>query len=433
MPASLSPGAPPRAPGVPWTRPFHMMAKPMGARCNLGCKYGFYLEKEPAYYPAAGVPRMSEGTLEAYIRDYLASQPGEEVNFTWQGGEPTLLGLEFFERVVARQQHYAAGRRITNSLQTNGVLLDDAWGEFLVRHEFLVGLSLDGPRALHDAYRVDHGGRPTWSRVMRGLRALKRHRVRFNTLTVVHRRNYGHAREVYEFLCAEGSGFLQFLPLVERRAGAADWAARLDHAPPPAGPGDLVPPERAGEAAAAECAPREGYGEFLGTVFDLWVRRDVGRVFVQQFDVALSSWCGLGAGLCIFEERCGRALALEHHGGVCACDHYVYPAYRPGNLHTTPLADLGNAAAAARFGDAKANLPRVCRECPVRSACNGDCPKHRFVRTEEGAPGVSYFARRTCASSPTSIRRCGRWRPWCRPRGPRPTSCGPGRSGRGAV
>ncbi|HTX66932.1 MAG TPA: anaerobic sulfatase maturase [Opitutaceae bacterium] len=381
----------PASPGAPWTRPFHVMAKPMGARCNLGCKYCFYLEKEPAYYPEAGVPRMRPDTLEAYIRDYLASQPGAEVNFTWQGGEPTLMGLPFFERVVALQQHYAAGRRVTNSLQTNGVLLDDAWGAFLGRHGFLVGISIDGPRAMHDAYRVDNGGRPTWSRVMRGLRTLKRHRVQFNTLTVVHRRNYRHPLEVYEFLRAEGSRFMQFIPLVERRARPADTAARLDHAPPPAGAGDLVAPEAAGAAAAAECAPRDGLGDFLCAIFDQWVRRDVGRVFVQQFDVALSSWCGLGAGLCIFEERCGRALALEHNGDVYACDHFVYPEYRLGNLHATPLADLGNGAAAARFGDAKANLPRVCRECPVRFACNGDCPKHRFVRAGDGEPGVSYL------------------------------------------
>ena len=391
MPDAAATDSSSRPAGSPWARPFHVMAKPAGARCNLACSYCFYLEKEPAYYPGAGVPRMSEATLDAYIRDYIASQPGEEVTFTWQGGEPTLLGLEFYQRVVELQQHYAAGRRIANALQTNGALLDDAWGTFLARHGFLVGLSLDGPRALHDAYRVDRGGRPTWAKVMRGLRTLKRHRVPFNTLTVVHRRNYRQARDVYEFLVAEGSRFLQFIPLVERRARPADTAVRLDHAPPPAGPGDLVPPECAAEAAATECVPREGYGEFLCTVFDLWVRRDVGRVSVQQFDAALSAWSGLGPGLCIFAERCGRALALEHNGDVYACDHYVYPAYRLGNLHATPLADLGNGPAAARFGDAKADLPRVCRECPVRFACNGDCPKHRFVRAGAGEPGVSYL------------------------------------------
>lgn len=334
---------------------------------------------------------MNGATLETYIRDYLASQPGDEVTFTWQGGEPTLMGLEFYERVVRLQEHYAAGRRITNALQTNGTLFDDAWGAFLARHGFLVGLSLDGPRALHDAYRVDRGGRPTWEKVMRGLSALKRHQVQFNTLTVVHRRNYRHARAVYEFLREAGSRFMQFIPLVERKARPADMAAHLDHAAPPAGPDDLVTPERATEAVAAECVPRDGYGEFLCTVFDLWVRRDVGRVFVQQFDAALSAWSGLGPGLCVFAERCGRALALEHNGDVYACDHYVYPAYRLGNLHTTPLAEIGNGAAAARFGEAKADLPRVCRECPVRFACNGDCPKHRFVRTGEGELGLSYL------------------------------------------
>jgi uncharacterized protein len=367
------------------------MAKPIGARCNLACQYCFYLEKEPAYYPGAGVPRMSGATLEAFIRDYLAAQPGEEVNFTWQGGEPTMMGLEFFEQAVAWQQHYAAGRRVTNSLQTNGTLLDDAWGAFLARHGFLVGISLDGPRALHDAYRPDRRGRPTWEKVMRGLRTLTRHRVPFNTLTVVHRRNYRQAREVYEFLAGEGSLVMQFIPLVERKAGPADVAARLDHAPPPAGAEGLVPPERAAAAASSECVPREGHGEFLCTVFDRWVRRDVGRVFVQQFDATLGAWCGTGAGLCIFEERCGRALALEHNGDVYACDHFVYPRYRLGNLHTNPLGGIGNGTAADRFGDAKADLPRVCRECPVRFVCNGDCPKHRFIRAGADEPGVSYL------------------------------------------
>jgi len=367
------------------------MAKPMGARCNLGCKYCFYLEKEPAYYPDAGVPRMSDGTLEAYIRDYLASQPGVEVNFAWQGGEPTLMGLKFFETVVLLQDRYAAGRHVTNSFQTNGVLLDDAWGEFLARHGFLVGISIDGPRELHDAYRVDKGGRPTWASVMRGIRVLKRHRVQFNTLTVIHRRNYRQPAKVYDFLQEEGSGYIQFIPLVERRARPADREAHLDHAAPPTNADDLVPPDQAMEAAAPECPPREGYGDFLCTAFDRWVKRDVGRVFVQQFDVALNSWCGLSAGMCVFEERCGRSLALEHNGDVYACDHFVFPAYRLGNLHATPLADIGNGAQAAQFGEAKAKLPQICRECPVRFACNGDCPKHRFVSAADNEPGVSYL------------------------------------------
>lgn len=379
---------------TPWSRPFHVMAKPMGARCNLNCSYCFYLEKEPMLYPDAGVPRMSDATLEAFVRDYLASQPGDEVTFAWQGGEPTLMGLPFFERVVALQQHYAAGRTVKNSLQTNGTLLDDDWAVFLAKHQFLVGVSIDGPRELHDPYRVDRGGRPTWDKVIRGIRLLKKHRVPFNTLTVVHRRNWRHAREVYDFLRAEGSRFMQFIPLVERKPAPHESAAKLDHAAPVAAGSALVPPDQVADAVASECAPPHGFGEFLCTVFDCWVRRDVGRVFVQHFDAALGIWSGEGPRLCIFEERCGRALALEHNGDLYACDHYVYPQHRLGNLHHAQLADLGNSPAAERFGAAKADLPAVCRACPVRFACNGDCPKHRFVQAADGEPGVSYL----CAS-----------------------------------
>lgn len=379
---------------TPWSRPFHVMAKPIGARCNLNCSYCFYLEKEPLLYPAAGVPRMNDVTLEVYIRDYVASQPGEEVTFVWQGGEPMLLGLPFFERVLALQQRYSDGRPIKNSLQTNGTLIDQEWAEFLGRHQFLVGVSIDGPREMHDPYRVDRGGRPTWEKVMRGIRLLKQHRVQFNTLTVVHRHNWRHAREVYDFLRNEGSRFMQFIPLVERKPSAGESTARLDHAGPVSRGATLLRPDQVAQHLADECAPPHGFGEFLCAIFDRWVRRDVGRVFVQHFDVALGIWSGQGAGLCVFEERCGRALALEHNGDLFACDHYVYPEYRLGNVRDTPLADLGHGAATERFGAAKADLPHVCRECPVRFACNGDCPKHRFVFSADGEPGVSYL----CAS-----------------------------------
>ena len=334
---------------------------------------------------------MNDATLDKFVRDYLAAQPGEEVAFAWQGGEPTLMGVEFFERAVTLQRHYAAGRRVTNALQTNGTLLDDAWAAFLAREKFLVGLSLDGPQALHDAYRTDRGGRPTWEKVMRGLKLLKKHRVEFNTLTVVHRRNVRHAREVYEFLRSEGSGFLQFIPLVERRPAPAEAARGLAHGAPRGLREHLVPRAGAWHEVAAECPEPERFGEFMSVVFDAWVKRDVGQIFVQSFDVALNTWMGLGAPLCVFQERCGRALAVEHNGDVFACDHFVYPEHRLGNLHATVLADLGHGEAAARFGDAKADLPRMCRECPVKFACHGDCPKHRFVAAGEGEPGVSYL------------------------------------------
>jgi uncharacterized protein len=377
---------------APWTRPFHVLAKPIGSRCNLDCRYCFYVEKEAALYPGTAVPRMTDATLEAFVRDYLSAQPGDEVQFAWQGGEPTLMGIDFFERAVALQRRYGMGRRVTNALQTNGVLLDAHWGEFLAREKFLVGLSLDGPRALHDPYRLDRGGRPTWHKVMRGLRVLKEHRVEFNTLTVVHRRNVRHATEVYDFLRSEGSGFMQFIPLVERRAGPADAARGLAHAQPAASLRErLVSADQVSAEVAPECADPEDIGDFLITVFDRWVRRDVGRVFVQTFDVALSAWMGLGAPLCIFQERCGRALALEHNGDVYLCDHFVYPEHRLGNLNATVLADLGHGSTPRRFGEAKADLPRVCRACPVRFVCNGDCIKHRFVAAGEGEPGVSYL------------------------------------------
>ncbi len=385
------PSPPSSSPPVPGIRPFHVMAKPIGSRCNLECRYCFYLEKEPALYPGAEVRRMSAATLERFVRDYCAAQPEGEVVFAWQGGEPTLMGVEFFARAVELQRRYAGGRPVSNALQTNGTLLDERWGEFLARENFLVGLSLDGPRLLHDSYRVDRGGRPTWDRVMQGLRVLKRHRVRFNTLTVLHRRNVRQPLEVYEFLREHGSGFMQFIPLVERRPAPEEAARGFDFGAPPSAGGALVPPEQLEKAVSAEVAPPGTVGDFLIAVFDRWVRRDVGRIFVQSFDVALSAWMGLGAPLCVFQETCGRALALEHNGDVYACDHYVYPEHRLGNLHSTSLAAIGHGAAAEDFGAAKARLPRICRECPVRFACHGDCPKHRFVATGPGEPGLSYL------------------------------------------
>lgn len=376
---------------TPWRQPFHVMAKPMGARCNLECSYCFYLEKTESVYAGQAVPRMSDEMLERFVRDYLASQPGEEVTFAWQGGEPTLAGLGFFKKAVDLQRRYAAGRRVTNALQTNGTLLDDAWGEFLKAEGFLVGISVDGPETCHDSYRVDRLGVGTWRRVMRGVRVLKRHGVEFNTLTVLHRGNVGRPKDVYEFLKAEGSGFMQFIPLVERRVGVGEGCAGLKHGAPVQGGRGLVAKEEAAEAVAEACPPPGATGRFLCEVFDRWVKRDVGKVFVQLFDVALGAWAGLPPGLCTFQERCGRALALEHNGDVYACDHYVYGDYKYGNIAETPVGDMGNGKAGRAFGDAKADLSRQCRECPVRFVCNGDCPKHRFVAAGEGEPGISYL------------------------------------------
>lgn len=367
------------------------MAKPIGSRCNLACSYCFYLEKEPAYYPAHALPRMNLATLESFIRDYIAAQPGQELTFAWQGGEPTLMGVEFFEQAVRLQKHYAAGRKIENAFQTNGTLLNERWCDFFAREDFLVGVSIDGPRDMHDAYRVDRGGQPTWERVMQGLRLLKENRVRFNTLTVVHRRNCKHPTDVYRFLREQGSTFMQFIPLVERIPGNADAAAKLWHARPPTQHDALIAPDEVENAVAQEVPSPERFGMFLSGIFDRWMQGDVGCVFVQQFDSALACWLGLEASMCTMAKHCGRALAMEHNGDVFTCDHYVYPDYRLGNLHEKSLADMGNGSTAQRFGEAKALLPNACVRCPVRFACNGDCPKHRFVRSAPNEPGISYL------------------------------------------
>ncbi len=369
------------------TRPgFHVMMKPTGPICNLDCRYCFYLEKE-RLYPASERFRMSDELLDRYVRDYIGQQDVPEIQFAWQGGEPTLLGVDFFRRVVSLQRAYAGGRRIENALQTNGTLLDDEWGRFLAENKFLVGISIDGPKVLHDAYRVDKRQKPTFDAVLRGIRTLKRHAVAFNTLTVVNRKNSQRPVEVYEFLKDIGSGFLQFIPLVERKRDDAAGALGLNLATPPR-PGATAP----SPPVTAWSVEADAWGSFLTAIFDRWIRRDVGRVFVQMFDAALGNWMHLGPGLCVFSETCGRALAMEHNGDVYACDHYVYPEYKLGNLLNQSLGDMVNGAQQKKFGaDKRDTLPRYCRECPVRFACHGECPKHRFIRTPDGEPGLNYL------------------------------------------
>jgi uncharacterized protein len=346
-------------------QPFHVMAKPSGAKCNLDCKYCFYLEKEGLYPP--GRHRMTDEVLEAYVRGQIAAQPPEaEVLFAWQGGEPTLMEVEFFEKAVALQKQYGQGRQIANAFQTNGVLLDDTWGEFLHRENFLVGLSIDGPQELHDLYRVDKGGRPTFDKVMRGLEVLRRHRVDFNTLTVVHRESARRPLDVYEFLKGIGSTHLQFIPLVDRVGE--------------------------GEAVSDASVLAEDYGSFLTTIWDHWLRHDVGKVFVQLFEVMLGVWMGHSSGLCLFRETCGDAIALEHNGDVYSCDHFVTPRHRLGNLLDQSLGDIVRDDPQRQFGRAKADtLPRHCHVCEVRFACQGECPKNRFIRTPSGEPGLNYL------------------------------------------
>ncbi len=362
------------------------MCKPTGAICNLDCTYCYYLEKE-RLFPSTQAMRMSPAVLESFVRQYIESQDTQEVTFAWQGGEPTLLGVDYFREAVRLQKKYAAGRTVTNAFQTNGTLLDDTWGAFFKENKFLVGISVDGPRALHDAYRLDKRQRPTFDRVLAGVKVLKRHAVDFNTLTVVNRRNVEHALEVYEFLRDLGSTFLQLIPLVERKRNEEARELGLDLATPPR-PGE--PPAPA--PVTSWSVPSEAFGDFLIAIFDAWVRRDVGRIFVNMFDTALANWMGVPGGMCVFAETCGRALALEHNGDLFACDHYVYPSHRLGNITTHTLGDMVNSPAQHAFGTAKRDtLPRYCRECPVLFACRGECPKHRFLRTPDGEPGLNYL------------------------------------------
>jgi uncharacterized protein len=360
---------------------FHIMTKPIGPICNLDCKYCFYLEKENLYLGTKHWAMRPE-VLEQYVAQYIAAQPTDTVNFAWQGGEPTLLGVDFFRTVVRLEQKYAEGKTIHNAFQTNGTLLDDEWGEFLAENRFLVGLSIDGPRELHDCYRVDKGDAPTFERVMRGVAKLKEYQVDFNTLTVVHRQNSAYPLEVYRFLKEIGSGFMQFIPIVERKTCAP-------------GPDGLVliQPSFDGEAEVTDWSvePR-AYGEFLARIFDEWVRNDIGRYFVQQFDVALESWLGMDASLCVFRKTCGSAMAMEHTGDLYSCDHFVYPENKLGNIAEVSLEQMVVSAQQKKFGQDKLDtLPRMCRECPVRFACNGECPKHRFLRTPDGEPGLNYL------------------------------------------
>lgn len=365
---------------------FHVMAKPTGAICNLNCHYCYYLEKE-RLYPAGETFRMAPAVLETFISQYIASQKTPEITFAWQGGEPTLLGLDFFREVVRLQSKHSDGRKISNAIQTNGTLLNDSWCSFFTEHDFLVGLSIDGPQHLHDANRPDKGGHPSFGKVMRGLACLRKHGTNFNTLTVVSRTNARQPLEVYRFLKEIGSAYLQFIPLVERVAGAEARAMGLDHAPPPE---SLSGRERT-SVTPESVDPRE-FGSFLLAVFDEWVRSDVGRVFVQLFDATLAGWMGLEPPLCVFAETCGNAMALEHNGDLFSCDHYVYPNYRLGNILETPMAELASSPVQLTFGRAKRDsLPRYCRKCEVRLLCNGECPKHRFIATPDGEPGLNYL------------------------------------------
>jgi uncharacterized protein len=369
---------------------FHLLAKPTGAICNLDCTYCFFLSKE-MLYPGSRF-RMADDLLEAYLRQLIEAHDGApEVVVAWQGGEPTMMGLDFFRRSVELAERYRRpGQRILYTIQTNGTLLDDEWAVFLKDHGFLVGLSIDGPSEIHDAYRVDKGGKGSFDRVMTGLEHLRRREVDWNALTTIHAVNQDRGLEVYRFLRdACGARFMQFIPIVERATpetlpiANTGWGEHVRDRPLYTQEGSLVT-ERSVSA--------EGYGRFLIDVFEGWVRRDIGEVYVQMFDVALANWFGEPPGLCVHSETCGLALALEHTGDLYSCDHFVEPAYKLGNIRETPMRELVVLPQQVRFGlDKRDTLPRFCRECDVRFACHGGCPKDRFTEDPYGEPGLNYL------------------------------------------
>jgi uncharacterized protein len=365
-PQTPSPQAPPAS--------FHLLAKPTGAICNLDCQYCFFLAKEQLY-PGSSF-RMADDLLETYLQQLLAAHRTPEVTVAWQGGEPTLMGLDFFQRSIELvEKHKQPGQQVTHTLQTNGTRLTDDWGRFFKQHNFLVGLSIDGPQPLHDTYRVDKRDRGTFHQVMQGWQILKRHQVDINILCTVNAANGDHPLEVYRFFRDElGAEFIQFIPIIERVN--EDGSTLI----------------QSGNQVTARSVQPEQFGRFLIGVFDEWVRRDVGKVFIQHFDAALANWVGVPPSVCIFSKTCGTALALEHNGDLYSCDHFVEPDYKLGNIQDTPMLDLIASDQQRQFGQAKADtLPTYCQNCEVRFACNGGCPKNRFLETPDGEPGLNYL------------------------------------------
>ena len=367
----------------------HLLAKPSGSSCNLDCRYCFFLSKEQLY-PGSSF-RMSNAVMEAYIRQLLEAQPEGTIEIAWQGGEPTLMGIPFFERAVALAESLRKPEQmLLHTIQTNGILIDQAWAEFLGRHRFLVGLSIDGPAAMHDAFRVNKGGAGTHESVVRAWKLLRANGVEVNILCTIHAANADHPLEVYRyFRDTLKARYLQFIPIVERATEELLPLANEGWSERPGGSRPLYRQE--GSLVTERSVRPEQFGDFLIAIFDEWVRRDVGKVFVQTFDAALGSWLGQ-PGLCIFAERCGSSVALEHNGDLYACDHFVEPEYRLGNIGEKPLAELVDQRMLRRFGQEKlAGLPRQCRECEVRFACNGECPRNRFARTAAGEEGLNYL------------------------------------------
>ena len=363
----------------PFAKPLYVMLKPAGAHCNLACKYCYYLEKNKLY-PTAQRHLMSDEMLEQFTREYIEAQTMNQVLFTWHGGEPLLRSIDFYRKALSLQQKYAGGRRIDNVIQTNGTLLTDEWCEFFAQNHWLVGISIDGPQPDHDHYRLTAAGKPSWQKVMQGIKLLKKHGVEWNAMAVVNAYNVNHPLEFYRFFKENGCQFLQFTPIVERLTRHEDGRTLASLADK-----DEIP------LSEASVKP-EQWGYFLCAIFDEWVRKDVGKIFVEIFDCTLANWMGISPGICAYSKECGHAGVMEHNGDVYSCDHFVFPEYKLGNIRDHSLIDMLYGEQQQEFSRLKhSSLPRQCKECDMEFACHGECPKNRFMKDKYGDSGLNYL------------------------------------------
>lgn len=364
---------------TPFAKPLYVMLKPAGAHCNLACKYCYYLEKNNLYQNSHR-HLMSDEMLEQFTREYIEAQTMPQVLFTWHGGEPLMRSIDFYKKALALQKKYAHGKQIDNVIQTNGTLLTDEWCEFFAKNHWLVGISIDGPQEYHDHYRVTPAGKPSWEKVMQGISLLKKHRVEWNAMAVVNAYNAEHPLEFYHFFRDNGCQYLQFTPIVERLTEHEDGRTLASLAD-----------DREIPLTDASVTPQQ-WGNFLCTIFDDWVRHDVGKTFVEIFDCTLANWMGVLPGICAYSKECGHAGVMEHNGDVYSCDHFVFPEYKLGNIREQSLIDMLYGEKQQAFSRLKhTSLPRQCKECDMEFACHGECPKNRFEKDKYGEPGLNYL------------------------------------------
>ena len=364
---------------TPFAKPLYVMLKPAGAHCNLACKYCYYLEKNNLYQNSHR-HLMSDEMLEQFTREYIEAQTMPQVLFTWHGGEPLMRSIDFYKKALALQKKYANGKQIDNVIQTNGTLLTDEWCEFFAQNHWLVGISIDGPQEYHDHYRVTPAGKPSWEKVMQGISLLKKHRVEWNAMAVVNAYNAEHPLEFYHFFRDNGCQYLQFTPIVERLTEHEDGRTLASLAD-----------DREIPLADASVTPQQ-WSNFLCTIFDDWVRHDVGKTFVEIFDCTLANWMGVLPGICAYSKECGHAGVMEHNGDVYSCDHFVFPEYKLGNIREQSLIDMLYGEKQQAFSRLKhTSLPRQCKECDMEFACHGECPKNRFEKDKYGEPGLNYL------------------------------------------